>query len=61
MGCLPLAQRVRERFCRKKSGEKEYDDQKLEKITMVMTLKKFGFGNQEIADYFCLEEKGFLY
>ena len=52
---------VRERFCRKKSGEKEYDDQKLEKITMVMTLKKFGFGNQEIADYFCLEEKGFVY
>ena len=52
---------MRERFCRKKSGEKEYDDQKLEKITMVMTLKKFGFGNQEIADYFCLEEKGFLY
>ena len=51
-------EQVREKIYYEESGEKEYDDRELEKITMVMTLKKFGFGNQEIADYFCLEEKG---
>ena len=35
-----------------------YDDRELEMITMVMTLNKFGFGAQEIGDYFCLAQRG---
>lgn len=51
-------EQVRECVCHKEPGENEYDDRELEMITMVMTLNKFGFGAQEIGDYFCLAQRG---
>lgn len=51
-------EQVREIFSNKITEENEYSDQELEKISMVMTLQRFGFDDQEIGAFFGLAKKG---